>query len=96
MSESDGRDSSVARIPRGMEYFELVDGVGIPFENFQTAVQVWSFMQAVDQPQTVADAAALFQVKPAVIVKAVEEHPWMYLNGPDDDYSKMIIEHDGE
>jgi len=54
---------------------------------FGKAVQVWAVAQ--DRPVTVNEAALAFNVRPEIIQQAVEEHPWMYLNGEH-------IEHDGE
>ena len=65
-------------------------GIGL----FSRAIQVWSAMQ--DHPTTVADAVAVFHVPPSAIIEAVEYHPWIFLSGPDDDFSKMVIDHDGE
>lgn len=61
---------------------------------FQNAVQVWSVMQR--RPTSVAEAALAFNCDAAMIIEAVEQHYWMLLEGPRDDLSKLIIEHDGE
>lgn len=65
-------------------------GLGI----FSNAVQVWSVRNF--STSTVAAAAEAFKVEPEIILAAVEAHPWMYLSGPGDDYSKLKIEHEGE
>ncbi len=31
-----------------------------------------------------------------MIAAAVKHHPWMYLTGPEDDFSRLMIEHEGE
>lgn len=55
---------------------------------FANAVQVWSWAQA-RAVVTVEEAALAFNVKPELIVQAVEWHPWLFLNG-------NFIEHEGE
>ena len=62
---------------------------------FGNAIQVWSLTQGRTDV-TVDEAAKAFNVEPRWIVEAVEDHPWMYLSGPLDDYTKLIIGHDGE
>lgn len=79
------------------EFFIGDDGeAGIPWSNFLTALQVWSFMHPGDLRRTVRQASDEFDVTDAVIVEAVKEHPWMLLEGPDDDPTKQFIDHDGE
>jgi hypothetical protein len=63
--------------------------------HFANAIQVWAICQEKTDV-TVAEAAAAFKVPPQRIVEALEDLPWMFVAGPDDDYSKMTIEHDGE
>ncbi|MXN51856.1 hypothetical protein GR158_12060 [Shinella sp. AETb1-6] len=64
---------------------------------FANAVQVWAFSNAnAGQPSNVAAAASAFAVEPLMIKLAVEAHYWMYLSGPDDDFTKLQIEHEGE
>ena len=49
--------------------------------------------------KSVADVVALLDASECSaqdVIDAVEEHPWMYLEGPTDDYSKLMIQHDGE
>jgi hypothetical protein len=62
---------------------------------FSSAIQVWSVLQDGSRT-TVAEAAAAFNVSPLMIAAAVKSHPWMFLEGPDDDFSKLSIEHEGE
>lgn len=72
-----------------------VGGSGdIGIDAFANAIQVYAFAQAEDV--SVAQAADAFNVEPKLITEAVEWHGWMYLSGPDDDYTKLMIEHDGE
>lgn len=63
--------------------------------HFGNAIQVWAFMQD-DPVVTVASAATTFNVPGARIIEAVEDHPYMVIVGPHDDYTKATIEHDGE
>jgi hypothetical protein len=72
------------------------DEAGIPWDNFLTALQVWSFLRPSDERATVQEAADQFDVTTDVIRQAVNEHPWMLLMGPDDDPTKQQIDHDGE
>lgn len=58
------------------------------------AIQVWSVFNA--GPRSVADAAAAFNMNPSSVIEAVEEHPWMFLTGPRDDFHQLMIEHEGE
>lgn len=61
---------------------------------FANALQLWSIYQ--DQPVSVALAAVVFNVEPRRIIEAVEWHFWMFLTGPHDDYTRLMIEHEGE
>lgn len=64
---------------------------------FGNAVQVWSILNAnAGRPSTVAAAAEAFAIAPQMVLEAVAAHYWMYLEGPDDDFTKMTIEHEGE
>lgn len=72
------------------------DDAGIHVGQLAEAVSVWAWMQAGDEPQTVATAALTFNTTPALIRQAIEIHPWAFLTGPDDDPTKQRIEHDGE
>jgi hypothetical protein len=70
-------------------------GTGMPgISLFANALQVWSCRQ--HGGSTVAQAAMAFNISPENVIEAVDYHPWMLLTGPDDDYTKMEIEHDGE
>lgn len=62
--------------------------------NFGTAIQVWSVMQ--NAPTSVADAARVFNCPHLRVIEAVEEHPWMFLEGARDDFAFLMIEHEGE
>ena len=55
---------------------------------FGSAVQVWAVAQGRDV--SVEEAALAFNVRPEIIVHAVDDHPWMSI-GPDG-----VIEHEGE
>jgi hypothetical protein len=57
------------------------------------AIQVWSMLQDC-QFTSVAEAAAAFKIPPERVIEAVNDHPWMFLSGPGDDYAKLIICHD--
>ena len=71
---------------------------------FGTALQVWALFnhnekyarKAKDPVITVAEAALAFCCPPQMIVEAVNDHCWMFLEGPQDDFTKLTIEHDGE
>lgn len=65
-------------------------GIGL----FSDALQVWAVLQ--ERRVSVAEAAAAFKVPGAAIVRAVENHYWMDLTGPRDDYARLMIEHEGE
>jgi hypothetical protein len=68
---------------------------GLYFNDLATAIQYWSICQN-RTTTTVAEAATAFNLSPAVVKEAVESHYWMLISGPDDDFTKMVIEHDGE
>ena len=81
----------------GRDFFiDEGDEAGIPWDNFVTALQVWSFMRPGDKQATVREAGDQFDVTDEVIRAAVKEHYWMFLVGPDDDATKQYIDHDGE
>lgn len=69
---------------------------GIPWDAFVITLGIWSWMRPGEKQCTVREAAQAFDTTDAVIREAVEDHPWMFLYGPDDDPTKQIIEHDGE
>lgn len=60
------------------------------------AISVWAWMQDSDEPQTVLKASQVFNTTPALIRAALDEHPWAFWTGPDDDSALQRIEHDGE
>lgn len=60
--------------------------------HFANALQVWCIAQN-RAPITVGEAALAFNVAPALIRTAVEEHYWMFLDGEGDD---QTIEHELE
>lgn len=64
------------------------------FYKFQGLVQAWSLFQVGET--SVAEAALALNVPASRIVEAASDHPYMYLTGPHDDYTRLIIEHDGE
>lgn len=70
--------------------------VGIHQHQLGEAVSVWAWMQSSPTPQTVTAAAVAFNTTPELIRAAIEEHPWCFWSGPDDDPTKQTIEHDGE
>lgn len=72
------------------------DEPGIHQGQLGEAVSVWAWMQSSPVPQTIATAALVFNTTPALIRAAIEEHPWCFWLGPDDDPTKQTIEHDGE
>lgn len=72
--------------------FELTD-----HGTLEHAIQVWAGCQDEVWPeQTVGNASLAFHLAPALIVEAVDQHPWMFLSGDRADLSAMLIEHDGE
>ena len=58
------------------------------------AVQVWSGMQP--KKTSIAKAAKVFNCSVEEIIDAVEFHPYMEIEGSDDDFDKMYIFHEGE
>ena len=75
--------------------FEPDEGeAGLHESDFRQALQTWCFMQ--NRPVSVREAAIVFNVADAMVCKAVNEHAWLFLSGPDDDMSRLIIEHEGE
>lgn len=71
------------------------DEAGVNDQQFETAVQVWTWMQNSEKQLTVAQAAAAFNTTPAIIRKCVKTSTWMYLDGAEDD-AEQSIGHDGE
>lgn len=88
MSEFFGRDD---------ETWNHEDDGKMGISLFGNAVQVWATLTAnAGKPTAVSDAAAAFSVDPLTIIEAVNAHYWMFISGPDDDFTKMQIEHEGE
>jgi alpha-amylase/alpha-mannosidase (GH57 family) len=80
----------------GREFFMKEDDeAGIPWDNFVTALQVWSFMRPGAKQATVREAADQFGVTDEVVQQAVEAAYWMSLGGPSDDPTKQYIDHEG-
>jgi hypothetical protein len=64
---------------------------------FGNAIQVWAtFNTKAGLVATVGGAALAFSVEPQMVIEAVNAHYWMFITGPDDDFTKMHIEHEGE
>lgn len=60
-------------------------------EDFADAVQMWSILQNRTDT-TIEEAAAVFNVPIEMVRQAVEDHPWMFLEGKDGN----VIGHEGE
>jgi len=58
------------------------------------AIQVWAAFQ--DNSPSVAQAAASFNLEAIRVIEAVEAHYWMFLEGPRDDYTRLMIQQEGE
>ena len=67
---------------------------GVGLDLFSSALQVWQILQNRDI--SVRDAAIAFRCTDGMIREAVDAHPWMFLEGPDDDPTKQIIQDEGE
>lgn len=63
---------------------------------FAQALQVWSSLQADTLNITVRQTADAFFVTPALIVQAVDAHPWMCWERTAGDVETWVIGHDGE
>ena len=85
-------------VKEGRDFFVADDSdqAGIPWRNFVTALQVWSFMRPSNDSTTVREAADEFGVTDQVIRDAIDDCYWMFLGGPDDDPTKQYIDHEGE
>lgn len=95
MSEYFGKDPETWNV--GLSYDDHVDGDGSGRPGvglFGRAVQVWASMQ--DGEVSVRDASKAFNCDDQMIVEAVAQHYWMFLSGPEDDFTKLMIEHEGE
>ena len=84
----------------GLDFFDGHDGGAEGegdwepwFDQFVTALGV--YINCRDEQVTVRSAATAFNVTDAVVLKAIEEHYWLYVS-PSDDPTKQIIEMDGE
>ncbi|ETR75905.1 hypothetical protein X566_20040 [Afipia sp. P52-10] len=79
-----------------MSYFAGPDDdAGVSFDDFMIALAVWSWMRPGNNSPTVSEAADVFGVTHDVIRRAVNDHPWMLLEGPPDEPRRQRIEHDG-
>ena len=86
-------DAVIEEIARAWASIDGKIGVSL----FGNAIQVWAMLNAnAGKHSSVADAAAAFSVEPLMIIEAVNAHYWMFITGPDDDFTKMQIEHEGE
>jgi hypothetical protein len=88
---------SIADLPFGSDpdSWNIEDSGNVGIQLFGNAVQVWTVMQN-RSGVTVAEAAAAFNCTPRMVRAAVDEHAWMDACGPDDDFTKQTIEHEGE
>lgn len=84
-------------VRHGMDFFMGPDDdAGIQFEDFIIALSTWGWMRPGGQP-TVREAADQFGVTDQVILNAINQHPWMYLEGDKgDDPVSLKIGYDGE
>lgn len=97
MNAEERRTMSETKEKLGRDFFAADDETaGIPWDNFVTALQVWSFMRPGSQRVLVRQAADEFGVAENVIRAAVDEHYWMFLGGPEDEPAKQYIDHEGE
>jgi hypothetical protein len=69
------------------------DEAGIHFDDFCTALAVWTGLQ--DDAPTVATAMQIFNVTIDVIKKAVDANYWMFIGGSPDAPLSQTIEQDG-
>lgn len=76
--------------PDGFDITTGAPGIGA----FANALQMWAINQR--RPVSVAAAAVIFNFEIHRVIEAVEWHPYMLLSGPHDDYTRLMIEHDGE
>lgn len=89
------------RTKHDLDYFDGHDADGDDegswepwFDQFVTALG--AYINCRDEQVTVRAAGDVFNVADAVILKAVEEHYWLFASGPSDDPTKQIIEMGGE
>lgn len=85
------------QVRQGMDCFMGPgDEAGIQFEDFVIAVSTWAWMRPGGQP-TVREVSDSFGVTDQVVLNAVKRHPWMFLEGEDDDDPiELKIGFDGE
>ena len=70
---------------------------GIPdISSIGAALQVWMMLQPGAERYSVRQVGEVFNLDDAQVRQAVDDHNWMYLDGPDDDPSNQFIEQDGE
>lgn len=71
---------------------------GINEEQFETALQVWSWMQDDQHRPTVARAALAFNTTPEIVRTAIGASQWMIMDWLVDEHdpTKQFIGHDGE
>lgn len=58
------------------------------------AIQVYTMMR--EGGSSVAEVSDAFNLEARLVIEAVQHHSWMFLSRPSDDYSKLMIEHEGE
>jgi hypothetical protein len=84
-----------AEFPEGEASDEWDHETGLPgVALIGNAIQVWAMMN--EGAQTVRATAEAFNINDAQVRQAVATHYWMFLEGPDDDPTKQIIQHEGE
>lgn len=72
-----------------------LEGSGrVGITTFGNAIQVWTAYQG--RTCSIAEAARAFNCSPEKVHEAVDMHPWIDAVGPDDDFDKIMIEHEGE
>lgn len=79
------------------EYIAADDAeCGVFWKDIAGAILTWRAMN-FGEDRSVADAAKAFNTSPSVIREAITVHAyWVFISGPDDDYTKQMIELDGE
>lgn len=79
----------------GMDVFAHPEAAaGIFFDDFLNALGAWTALQ--DEPPTIERAMRAFNVTEDVVAKAVEDHYWLILCGPEDDPLRRTIHCEGE
>lgn len=70
------------------------DEAGVSIQDIARAICVWRSMRG--GPCSVAVVAETFNTTPDIVVDAVNEDYWMFLNGPDDARPEhLLVEIDG-